>query len=144
MRPFRFALALVCAGSLNLVGTPVLAQIAPSDPGAGVLRGIQDQGNSGQVGTVDLFARGAETLVVLDLHGEPRNVSESAHLHRGTSCATLNPAPVFPLSSVRNGRSSTLVRAPIARLTSGNYVVNVHSASNPKHYVACGELTPGS
>lgn len=136
-RIIRSALAL----ALVLTGMGVAtAQMAPGDSGLGVRLGIRQQNNSGEVGDVTLFARGAnKTLVVLNIQGAPP-FPQPAHIHRGT-CDHLNPAPAYPLNNVVNGRSVTMVNVSESRLLSGNYSVNVHrSTSNIALYVACGEL----
>jgi len=136
-RPFALAAALA------LVVFPALAsaQIDPDDSGSGTKRGMAQQNNSGQPGTVTLFSRGASTLVVINLTGQSRGYIEPAHIHRGHDCDSLDPKPAFGLAPVVNGVSRTLVKAPESRLLSGNYVVNVHaSAQNIKRYVSCGEL----
>jgi hypothetical protein len=136
-RPFALAAALA------LVVFPALAsaQIDPDDSGSGTKRGMAQQNNSGQPGTVTLFSRGASTLVVINLTGQSRGYIEPAHIHRGHDCDSLDPKPAFGLAPVVNGVSRTLVKASESRLLSGNYVVNVHaSAQNIKRYVSCGEL----
>ncbi len=137
IRPFALAAALA------LVVFPALAsaQIDPDDSGSGTKRGMAEQNNSGQPGTVTLFSRGTSTLVVVNLTGESHGHTEPAHIHRGHDCDSLDPKPAFGLAPVVNGVSRTLVKAPESRLLSGNYVVNVHaSAQNMKRYVSCGEL----
>ncbi len=135
------ALGIALAAALSSTAALAVAQIAPSDAGFGTKLGVESQNNSGQVGTVTLFQHGNSTLVDLRIDGEPAGRSEPAHIHRGKSCESLNPAPAFGLEPVVNGRSRTLVHAPLSKLTSGNYVVNVHASShNLAHYVACGIL----
>jgi hypothetical protein len=57
------------------------------------------------------------------------------------SCAKLNPAPKYPLTSTSDGISETTVDEPIAALTAGGMAVNVHKSANDlKDYVACGNL----
>jgi hypothetical protein len=136
------AFGLVAAGALCFSGG-VQAQIAPDDSGAGIQRGILEESNSGQVGSVTLFPRGNSTLVVIDIQGEPAGHREPAHIHRGHSvtCEDIDPKPAFGLADVVNGHSRTLVQASSSRLLSGNYSVNLHiSAKNIPHYVACGHL----
>ncbi|HVA38138.1 MAG TPA: hypothetical protein VNJ51_11045 [Candidatus Dormibacteraeota bacterium] len=107
-------------------------------------RGIGQLNNSGQVGYMMLYPRGSRTLVRIVLLGEPAGRVEPAHIHRG-ECPDIDPVPAYPLNAVVNGHSLTLVNAPIDKLMSGNYSINVHaSPQNIKHYVACGYLTPGS
>jgi hypothetical protein len=141
---FRSA-ALGFALATALCSTAVVAVAQISDAGAGVKLGMADQNNSGEVGTVTLFEHGANTLVDLRIFSEPAGHSQPAHIHRGKSCQTLDPKPAFALTPVVNGRSQTLVHYPLAKLTSGNYVVNVHiSQKNIMHYVSCGHLIPQS
>jgi hypothetical protein len=136
------ALGLMLTGALCF-GGGVQAQITPGDSGAGIELGMLEESNSGQVGSVTLFPRGNSTLVVLDIKGVPAGHREPAHIHRGQSitCEDINPKPALGLADVVNGHSRTLVQAPISKLLSGNYSVNVHiSASNLAHYVSCGHL----
>ncbi len=131
------ALSLACI----LTAGAAMAQIDPNDSGAGVKRGIQQQNSSGEVGTVTLYDMGPHTRVVVQIDGEPPGRVQPAHLHRAKTCETLDPKPAYPLANVVNGRSSTIVNAPVSRLMSGNYAVNVHaSTTNIAHYVACGHL----
>jgi hypothetical protein len=126
---------------LIAMALPSLAQLAPSDTGAGVERGMQELNTSGQVGTVTLFGRGAKTSVVLNIKSaEGRD--EPAHIHRGKACdSSVDPKPTYALHDVKNGHSLTSVDAPIAKLLSGNYVVIVHSSTaNMNRYVSCGLL----
>ena len=143
-RMFRSFLITVAAMAF---ATPALAQLSPSDEGAGTKLGMRELNNSGQAGEMTLFARGPhETLVVLKL-ASAEGRTEAAHIHRGhtesgqeNSCDNLDPKPTYVLHPVVNGRSSTLVKASEDKLLSGNYVINVHSQSNLAHYVSCGEL----
>jgi hypothetical protein len=134
-------LGLALAATFGLGASGARAQIAPDDTGAGIKRGIQEQNNSGQVGTVTLFRRGESTLVVLELHSVPAGRREPAHIHRGQECDSIDPKPAFGLAPVVNGVSRTIVHYPEDKLLSGNYSVNVHvSETNLAHYVACGHL----
>ena len=130
MKMFRLAIG-ACAAAFAAAAVPVLAQIAPSDSGAGVRRGMQDMNFSGQVGSVTVFhtSSGAGSIVVLDVQGQPEGKVESASIQRGKSCAPANfeGQPLFMLNNVRNGRSTTIIKLPESRLLSGNYVVIVHA-----------------
>jgi hypothetical protein len=89
---------------------------------------------------VALKPRGNKTVVEIHLLGAGAG-PEPAHIHMG-SCAKLNPAPKYPLTSVVNGVSETTVDQPIAALTDGTMAINVHkSSSDLKDYVACGDLS---
>ena len=46
----------------------------------------------------------------------------------------------YALAPLRDGRSSTLIAAPIAKLASGNYGVVIRSQVKPQNLFACGQL----
>jgi len=149
MSNIRFAAVAIVAAFLA-TALPVLAQMAPGDTGAGVQRGVQQKDQSGQVGTVTLFNGGGTTHVVLDIKGIPGGRVESAHIHRGKGCdpGQIDPKPVYPLSNIVGGHSSTTVNASEDKLLSGNYVVIVHAGNMEgmmmskaaEKYMACGYL----
>lgn len=99
------------------------------------------QNGSGEAGTVTLTPMGDETRVEIALTGSPNDTPQPAHVHAGT-CAKLDPKPTYPLASVVDGYSSTVLKVPAAKLMSGDFAVNVHksTAEIPK-YVSCGDLT---
>jgi len=145
------SLVFAAAGVATLGSASVArAQIDPDDTGLGSKLGMQQMNNSGEVGTVTLYGRGGgATLVVLRLASEPPGRAQPAHIHRGRSCAALDPRPAYGLAPAVNGLSRTLVQAPEDKLLSGNYVVAVSAASagagrgarvRPAHDVSCGEL----
>jgi hypothetical protein len=141
----RLARRLAAAG-FAVLGTALpitgFSQLGPTDAGIGIKLGLAQRNNSGEVGDVTLVERGASTtLVIIRLAQEPDGRQQPAHIHRGRDCATLDPKPAYGLAPVIDGVSKTLVNAPIGKLLSGNYVVNVHaSARNMTQYVSCGEL----
>lgn len=134
---------LAAALALALITTAAAsAQSYPDDSGAGVERGIEQVNNSGQVGTVTLFRRGAATRVVVDLKGTDPARVQSVRLYRGPSCEDLGTSgPAYFLTDMRNGGSVSSVKAPGEKLLSGNYNVVVFS-SNLKGAAAtaCGHL----
>jgi hypothetical protein len=135
----RFAAALALA---LLTTTAASAQSYPDDPGLGTERGIEQVNNSGQVGTVTLFRRGAVTRVVVDLKGTEPGRTQSVRLYRGKSCEEFDPGPpVYFLTDLRNGASNSTVKAVEEKLMSGNYNLVVFS-SNAKGApaTACGHL----
>jgi hypothetical protein len=143
MRVFRTTLLVAALAAIGLAAVPAGAQdavIVPTDYGLGIKLGIQQLNNSGQVGWVQLFKRNNTTALVIVLDGTRGR--EQAHIHRAKSCDTLADieAPVVaPLSDIVDGKSTTTVNVPIARLLSGNYAVVVHSP-NGGAYFACGHL----
>ena len=135
----RFAAALALA---LLTTTVASAQSYPDDPGLGTERGIEQVNNSGQVGAVTLYRRGAATSVVVDLKGTDPGRVQSVRIYRGKSCDEFDAGgPVYFLTDMRNGRSVSSVKAAEDKLLSGNYNVVVFS-SNAKdaRATACGHL----
>lgn len=128
--------------ALLLTGAAARAQPFPGDPGLGVERGIQQLNNSGQVGTVTLFGRGAATRVVVAVHGAPPGRLQSVRVVRGPSCDELNRgAPAYVLADLKGGSSTAIVKAPEGKLLSGNYNVVVFSANQAgARPTACGHL----
>ncbi|MEO5953953.1 MAG: hypothetical protein ABIQ44_15930 [Chloroflexia bacterium] len=102
---------------------------------------LSAQNGSGQNGTVTLEDMGGGmTKVTVDISGGS-TTPQPAHIHEGT-CANLNPKPKYPLTSLVNGKSETMVDAPLAELANGEYAVNVHkSGPEAAVYVSCGNIS---
>lgn len=98
------------------------------------------QNDSGISGTATLVEQGGKTTVTIDLKGASDAVEQPDHIHAGT-CATLDPAPTYPLNNVVKGHSETVVDATIATLLSSPFAINVHkSAAEITTYVACADI----
>jgi len=94
--------------------------------------------NSGITGRATLTDAGGQTMVQLTIAGS--DDAHPAHIHNGT-CANLDPAPLYPLTTAQGGMSSSVVAAPLAEIMSGQKAINLHrSASDMQSYVACGNL----
>jgi Cu/Zn superoxide dismutase len=130
------------SNKIVLTGAIALALITPliaSAKSASKTYPLAPQNGSGEKGTVTLTADGDKTIVAVSISGAPAS-AQPAHIHPG-SCANLNPAPKYPLTSLMNGKSTTTVDATLASLTAGGFAVNVHkSPDDLKDYVACGDL----
>ena len=63
------------------------------------------------------------------------------HIHKGT-CAKLNPAPFYPLTTLQGGKSvTTLKGVSLMSLQNGNFAINIHhSTSDIPTYYACGNI----
>lgn len=132
MKRVPIILALVLALTLILAGAVLAAETLTVQMNA--------QNNSGQSGTATLEAMGNQTKVTIDIKPGPAGVPQPAHIHEGT-CANLNPKPAFPLKSVENGKSETVVDVPLAQLQSKQHAINVHkSAAEAATYVSCGNI----
>jgi len=129
----RFFAAAAGAALLSL-GFPALA----AEPAHHVYA-LGTQSNSGELGTVTLTAEGQKTRVDVAIANAPAG-PQPAHIHAGT-CAKLDPKPKYPLTSVVDGTSTTVVDVPMGELIKGGLAVNVHkSTSDLPTYVACGDL----
>jgi len=100
-------------------------------------------GDSGQSGTVTLTPSTTDgkpsTTVVIAVTGEPTGAIEPAHIH-STSCPGTLTSVVYGLTSVVDGKSTTVVPAPIDTFASG-FSVNIHKSKDEiKTYIACGNL----
>ena len=101
----------------------------------------KDGGAAGfnESGTATLTAMGDKTQVVLSLTGAPAGTPQPAHIHVGT-CPGVG-AVKFPLSPVVDGKSTTVVDAKLADITTGAFGINVHkSAAEAGVYVSCGTI----
>ena len=81
---------------------------------------------SGESGTATLIPKGEKTVVVLELANAPKE-PQPAHFHLGT-CDKYNPHHEFNLEGVTDGKSTTTLDAPLAKLTTGEMVINVHKS----------------
>ena len=112
---------------------------ASADPSHRVYA-LAAQNGSGEAGTVTLTAMGDKTRVDVALVGAPADTPQPAHVHPGP-CAKLDPKPKYPLTPVVDGVSTSMIDAPMAALTAGDFAVNVHkSTTEVAKYVACGDL----
>ena len=126
--------ALVAALLVGLTG-PAIAQSSLDQNLTGIVRGIQSQNSSAQVGEV-LF--NANNLVV-DMKGTGSK-AEAVTINRGFECSD-QPGPVSArLGMLSNGRLAATPTISRDRLLSGNYLVVVHNNDANSRAVACGQL----
>lgn len=105
---------------------------------------MNEQNGSGQNGVTSLVDNGDGTTTVTIEISNGTDTPQPAHIHEGT-CATLNPKPTYPLNTVVNGKSTTIVQADIHDIADGVFAVNVHkSAAEATVYTSCGDVTSAS
>jgi hypothetical protein len=104
---------------------------------------LNAENNSGETGTATLTQVTGGVQVVLAIKGAP-STAQPAHIHTGT-CADLKGI-VYPLTSVTNGSSTTVVKGiTIDQLLKSPMAINVHkSASDLATYVSCGNIVASS
>jgi hypothetical protein len=98
------------------------------------------QSGSDQDGTAKLVQQGPNVVVTLSV-AQGTTTPQPAHIHMGT-CAKLDPAPKYPLTSLVNGKSTSTVKGvTLASLETGGFAINVHkSAAALKTYTSCGDI----
>ncbi len=101
---------------------------------------LHSQNNSNETGIVTLTEADGNTTVAVVTTGAPA-LAQPIHVHKGT-CATLDPKPLYPLTTLQDGRSTTTLKGvSIAQLEDGNFAVNIHhSTSDIPTYYACGDI----
>jgi hypothetical protein len=126
--------ALVAALLAGLAA-PAIAQTALDQNLNGIVRGIESQNTSGQVGEVLFQSNG----LVVDMKGTGGK-AEAVTINRGFQCSD-RPGPVTArLGKLSNGRLSATSSISRDRLLSGNYLVVVHNNDANSRAVACGQL----
>ena len=126
------ALLLALGTLLAFTGTAAAATITiPIDQQNG-------SGISGSATLTDL--PNGQTRVDIAVTGFQGGTPSPAHIHLGT-CATLNPAILYPLTDVVGGKSTTVVNVTTAALLAQPHAINLHkSAQEATVYVACGTI----
>ena len=99
--------------------------------------------SSGESGTATLSdVGGNKTKVVIAVTGQPANVPQPVHVHKGT-CAQIDPAPAYGLTTLTDGKSETVIDQPLSSLQRERFAINGHkSAQEANTYVFCGDIPP--
>jgi hypothetical protein len=125
-------------GAFAVALTTIALLPASTEAQQSVTIALSPQNDSGQRGTAVLTSEGESTKVVITLENAPG--PHPAHIHSG-SCPTPG-AVVYPLTSVTNGRSETVVAASIADILRAPHAINVHkSPQEIPVYTSCGNVT---
>jgi hypothetical protein len=130
-------IALTAAALMALGGATLFVAHAATST---VTIALSAQNGSGETGTATLTQESGDVKVVVTLKNAPA-AAQPMHIHSGT-CDKLNPAPAYPLESVTNGTSTSIVKGvTIDDLLAKPYAINVHkSTSDLATYVACGDI----
>jgi hypothetical protein len=92
-----------------------------------------------QAGSVAIFGEEGVTFVAFGIDPGAEGVLQPAHVHTGT-CDDPGPV-VYPLASLRDGGSFTLLSTTPDELLTNDYIVNVHlSEAEIGTYVSCAAL----
>jgi hypothetical protein len=135
-------LAVLMVGLLALAFLPASHAFAQ---GKVVRVTLIDENGSGEDGSAQLTDQGdGTTKVELLMLNAPEGAEQPAHIHKGT-CTTLDPKPAYPLETIKEGKSTTIVKVTLADLAKEKYAINVHkSAAEASVYVSCGNLPSGA
>src|SRR5215208_473046 len=88
-----------------------------------------DENGSGEDGSAQLTDQGdGTTKVELLMLNVPEGAEQPAHIHKGT-CANLDPKPAYPLNTIVNSKSTTVVKVALADLLANKYAINVHKSA---------------
>ena len=118
-RPSLFAAVIAAA----LLIAPGLAGAADKP----VVVKLDAMNGSTESGTATFTAKGDKTLVTIELANGTK-LPQPAHFHLGT-CDKYTPRHEYNLESVVEGKSTTTLDAPIAKLVGGDMVINVHKST---------------
>lgn len=96
--------------------------------------------DASQPGTVTFKGMGNETVVTIKIAPGQAGVAQPAHIHAG-SCPGVG-AIVYPLTSVKDGESTTTVNVALPKLFAGGFAVNVHRGPGTEAsiYTACVDI----
>ena len=134
----KFMVSTLAAVAALAVGSVAVAQSVHPE----IMKAKLSQLNaSGETGTATMLDGHKGLVVHLRLEGGPAE-AQPAHIHKGT-CEKLDPKPLYGLTSVVKGQSTTTVEGvKSSEFAKGQYAINVHkSTSDLKTYVACGNLS---
>ncbi len=99
------------------------------------------ENKSGESGTATLKETTGQVTVTIALTGYPADIAQPAHIHVG-SCPGVG-AVKYPLTSVVNGKSTTVLPVTLAALKAQlPLAINVHKSKEEiTNYTACGALS---
>lgn len=105
---------------------------------------LSEQNNSGERGTAYITPiSDTQAKVSVEVTGAPAGVDQPMHIHTG-SCPNVGGV-TYPLNSLVNGKSETVLNVTVEQLVSELPLgLNVHKSSGEANvYVACGNLPSG-
>jgi hypothetical protein len=99
---------------------------------------LEEQNNSGKSGTAELQPGAASTDITIELQ-PPQGDNEAIHIHTGTcDSPAAEVAHDIGFTTAGLGQGQAFVSLP--ELTTGEYVLDIHSAKNPDEVIMCGAI----
>jgi hypothetical protein len=98
---------------------------------------LEEMNNSGKSGTAELQPGAASTEIAIAL--EPgQGDNETIHIHKGTCDSPGEVAHDIGFTSSGLAQGQAFVNLP--ELTTGEFVVDIHSATKPDQVIMCGAI----
>jgi hypothetical protein len=109
-----------------------------SEEGGVVTFMLEEMNDSGKSGTAELHSSAASTDVTIEL--EPaRGDNEPIHVHQGT-CDEPAAEVAHDVGFTTAGLGQGQIFVTIDQVTTGEFVLDIHSASNPDEVIMCGAI----
>jgi hypothetical protein len=103
-----------------------------------------DENGSGEDGSAQITDLGdGSTKVELIMLNAPEGATQPASIHEGT-CANMNAKSAYDLQSVKEGKSTSTVKATLSDLTSEKYSIAVYKSATENIVYSCGNLPSGT
>jgi hypothetical protein len=99
---------------------------------------LKEMNNSGKSGTAELQAGAASTDITIELQ-PPQGDNEPIHIHTGT-CESPGAEVVHDIGFTTVGLGQGQAFVPLPELTTGEYVLDIHSAQNPDELIMCAPI----
>jgi hypothetical protein len=99
---------------------------------------LKEMNNSGKSGTAELQAGAASTDITIALE-PPEGDNESIHIHTGT-CDSPGAEVVHDVGFTTAGLGQGQAFVLLPELTTGEYILDIHSAKNPDEVIMCGAI----
>jgi hypothetical protein len=119
---------------------PEMGPMPMASTGPAMTVKLGSQNSSGETAVAILTPVSGGTSVSVKTTNGPMT-AQPIHIHKGT-CGTLDPKPMYPLTTLMNGSSMTFVKGVTpAQLLAAPYAINIHkSPTEATTYVACGDI----
>ena len=98
---------------------------------------LEEMNGSGKSGTAELHPGAASTDITIALE-PPQGDNETIHIHKGTCDSPGEIAHDIGFTTAGLGQGQAFVNLP--ELTTGDYVLDIHSAKNPDEVIMCGPI----
>jgi hypothetical protein len=99
---------------------------------------LEEQNNSGKSGTAELQPGAASTDITIELQ-PPQGDNEPIHIHTGT-CDSPGAEIVHDIGFTTAGLGQGQAFVNLPELTTGEFILDIHSARNPDEVIMCGAI----